>query len=196
MQNPMDHRIQRLWLIVITLTLIPLLLTLSSVSASGNSPYQDMVVTPEGTPEGNNGSDKITICHATGRAANPYELITVSANGANGHDKHEGDIIPAPAEGCPTTSGPVAEGTSAPNSGNKKITICHATGSTTNPYELITISINGLNGHEGHGDLIPAPASGCPSGAITVTPTAAIPCGDVANDGGFPVLDTRSKIDS
>ena len=44
-----------------------------------------------------------------------------------------------------------------------KIDICHATGSATNPYVLITISVNSLAGHSGHpGDLIPAPSDGCP----------------------------------
>jgi hypothetical protein len=43
-----------------------------------------------------------------------------------------------------------------------KITICHATGSMTNPYVVITISVNGLSGHGDHeGDIIPAPAAGC-----------------------------------
>lgn len=48
---------------------------------------------------------------------------------------------------------------------HQKITICHATGSETNPYVQITVNVNGLNGHGGHaGDIIPAPAGGCPTG--------------------------------
>lgn len=97
---------------------------------------------------------KIAICHATGSAINPYTEITVSVNGLNGHGDHEGDIIPAPEIGCPTA--PVVIN-------NGKITICHATGSEKNPYNEITVSANGLNGHDKHeGDLIPAPAGGCP----------------------------------
>ena len=47
-------------------------------------------------------NDKITLCHATGSATNPYVEITVSVQGAtHGHANHSGDIIPAPAEGCP-----------------------------------------------------------------------------------------------
>jgi hypothetical protein len=46
---------------------------------------------------------KITICHATSSQKNPYTEITVSVNGLNDHGQHEGDIIPAPAGGCPTT---------------------------------------------------------------------------------------------
>ena len=53
--------------------------------------------------------------------------------------------------------------TSNDNSAGEKITICHATSSEKNPYVKITISVNGLNGHENHqDDIIPAPASGCP----------------------------------
>ena len=54
------------------------------------------------TPVKNQGSNNGTaICHATGNQKKPYVLITVNANGLNGHGKHAGDIIPAPAEGCP-----------------------------------------------------------------------------------------------
>ena len=102
---------------------------------------------------------KITICHATGGQTNPYNQITVSVNGLNGHDRHEGDIIPTLGEGCPTSPEAIYPGTSS----DGKITICHATGSKTNPYNEITVSVNGLNGHGDHeGDIIPAPEDGCP----------------------------------
>ena len=100
---------------------------------------------------------KITICHATSSETNPYNEITVSVNGLNGHGNHEGDLIPVPEGGCPT--GPVPVG-----AGEGKITICHATSSAKNPYNEITVSVNGLNGHDKHaGDIIPAPAGGCPT---------------------------------
>ncbi|MFF1251390.1 hypothetical protein ACFVYC_02685 [Pseudarthrobacter sp. NPDC058329] len=44
------------------------------------------------------------------------------------------------------------------SSGGEKITICHATGSETNPYVPVTISLNALNAHLGHQhgeDIIP-----------------------------------------
>ncbi len=101
----------------------------------------------------------ITICHAASSETNPYEEITVSVNGLNGHGKHEGDIIPVPEDGCPASP----EATEAVSS-DGKITICHATSSKKNPYNEITVSVNGLNGHDKHdGDIIPAPAGGCPS---------------------------------
>ncbi len=53
----------------------------------------------------NNQDDKITLCHATGSTTNPYVEITVSVAGAmDGHATHPGDIIPAPAEGCPVSA--------------------------------------------------------------------------------------------
>ena len=56
---------------------------------------------------GNDGAgkaDKVTICHRTGSAKNPYVEISVSANATtDGHGTHEGDLIPAPEGGCPAT---------------------------------------------------------------------------------------------
>ena len=45
---------------------------------------------------GDCGENKIDICHRTGSAANPYNLISVDKNAtAGGHDGHEGGIYPA-----------------------------------------------------------------------------------------------------
>jgi hypothetical protein len=95
---------------------------------------------------------QVTYCHATGDALLPYEEITVSVDGLDDHDEHVDDVFPiSEEEGCPTTL--VTD----------KITICHATSSKKNPYVQITISVNGLNGHDKHsGDIIPMPAGGCP----------------------------------
>jgi hypothetical protein len=106
---------------------------------------------------------KITICHATGSANNPFKEITIDFNGLRGHSKHKSDIIPAPENGCAsvTTTPTVTATLTGDNAGN--VTICHATGSTKNPYVLITVSVNGLNGHGDHPrDIIPAPDGGCP----------------------------------
>ena len=116
---------------------------------------------------------KLTICHATGSLTNPYNEITIDFNGLNGHSKHEGDVIPAPDGGCPSvTVTPAISATPTTTAiptqiltpgETGKITICHATGSKKNPFVMITISVNGLNGHDKHqGDIIPAPAGGCP----------------------------------
>ena len=59
----------------------------------------------------------------------------------------------------------------------RRITICHATSSESNPYVTITVDASGLNGHGDHsGDIIPAPGGGCPRGdagtTTTVRPTS------------------------
>ena len=52
----------------------------------------------------------------------------------------------------------------------KKVTICHATASSTNPYVLIRVSKSGLKGHMHHpGDIIPTPKEGCPETPMTPT---------------------------
>jgi len=55
----------------------------------------------------------------------------ISLNALDDHKKR-GDMCPIPKEGCP-------------------IKVCHATGSITNPYEVIDISTSGLEEHKKHG---------------------------------------------
>jgi hypothetical protein len=78
-------------------------------------PHTNQANPNPGTPRKGGRADrpagKITICHATGSATNPFVEITISVNGLHGHGKHGDDIIPAPAGGCPTaaTTAPAAE---------------------------------------------------------------------------------------
>lgn len=126
------------------------------------NPYQEVIITNDIFPVPAYGcpttsvpisNGKIKICHATGNEATPYEKITVSVMGLNGHADHEGDVFPN-SEGECTTNAVVDD----------KITICHATSSATNPYNEITVSVNGLNGHGDHADdIIPMPEGGCPT---------------------------------
>ncbi|QQG41687.1 MAG: hypothetical protein HYV90_06070 [Candidatus Woesebacteria bacterium] len=66
---------------------------------------------------GGEGHTPVTICHATGSSSNPYVEITVDDDSTTfkGHLTHAGDIIPAPAEGCPggtlPTATPIVTGT-------------------------------------------------------------------------------------
>jgi hypothetical protein len=118
--------------------------------------------------------DEISICHATGIAETPYEEMTVNVNGLDGHVDHEGDIVPAPVGGCPTILLEVVDG---------KVDICHATGSETNPYREINVSVNGLNGHVWHeGDIIPAPDGGCPDSLLDIVDNKITICHATGSD--------------
>jgi hypothetical protein len=116
------------------------------------------------------GGEMITICHATGSSTNPYVPVTMSVSGLNGHanSNHQleediipqngGDVMPQGSNldkldiwnaGCVAPGGspsPTPTPT-PPGDDDQKITICHATGSETNPYVVITIALQGLNGH-------------------------------------------------
>ena len=172
----------------ITATASPVFTYTSSPTVTATPPFT-------GTAEA-----KVTICHHTGSSQNPYVEITVSTDALPAHAAH-GDIIPAPAGGCPAAgtpgpsstagaSSPTSTPTAAPSgtpaasatTTAQKITICHATGSTKNPYVLITIDVDGLNGHSNHpGDIIPAPASGCP--ATSQQPAKVAPPGNGNGNG-------------
>ena len=139
-----------------------------------------------------NNARRISICHATSSASNPYILISVDRNSLNGHGGHAGDIIPAPASGCPSAS--IAQiSTTTTTAPVSKMTICHATAAGT--YVQITVDRNGLNGHGDHlDDLIPAPSGGCPYSIrqyalqlVNTTTSVAPTTGQATNTTAVPV---------
>jgi hypothetical protein len=112
------------------------------------------------SPSSHAKAGKMTICHRTGSETNPFVQITVSANAWKAHQKH-GDLNPVPAGGCPTGRRPGVGGGGG-GAHHEKVTICHRTGSETNPFVVITISAKAWPAHQRHGDLNPVPAGGCP----------------------------------
>lgn len=109
---------------------------------------------------------KIAICHATGDATNPYVRVLVDPTSLDGHRDHADDVIPAPAGGCSARSVARVRAvttTSLP----RTTTICHATGSPSEPYVEVTVNIGDLGEHATHtDDIIPAPAEGCSARSI------------------------------
>ena len=169
-------------------------ITICHATTSTTKPYREITVSVNGlnghaahpgdiipTPAGGCPTsplviveDEITICHATGIETTPYEEITVTVNGLDGHVAHEDDIVPAPVGGCPTVLLEVVDG---------KVSICHATSSETNPYNEITVSVNGLNGHVKHeGDIIPAPEGGCPDSLLDIVDNKVTICHATGSD--------------
>jgi hypothetical protein len=86
-------------------------------------------------------------------------------------------VVTATAAALLSAAGMSSAMASRPDDNNhEKITICHRTFSDKNPYVKITISENARQAHENHPnppgrpDIIPAPASGCPTGPTTPPP--------------------------
>lgn len=140
---------------------------------------------------------KITICHATGSATNPYVPVTIDVHALNAHKDHQhsediipgnhGKVLPGGRNldkmaiwnaGCKVPDGP---GNGHGNN-DHKITICHATGSASNPYRVITIDVHAVKAHSGHQhgeDIIPGGQNWDAKGQAThkngCVPTKAVP---------------------
>jgi hypothetical protein len=158
---------------------------------SGSSPAQS----------GANPEPKVYICHATGSATNPYVLIHVSSHALPAHTRHQDgrDIVLGPNPGaCPTVAAqtkqqeqPASSGvkaavkTNEQAAGKGKVFICHATGSATNPFVLIHVSVNAVPAHTRHQDgrdiVLGDKPGPCPTAQqqqqqnAAVTPAAATP---------------------
>jgi LPXTG-motif cell wall-anchored protein len=158
----------------------------SSPAAPVNAPAGTPKDAPKGAPQ-----DKVVVCHLTGNGG--FVVIEIARGGwANGHSKHEGDVLLADANGsCPVAVSPPAAPASAevpasaapapsaaPESTNAKdkVTLCHMKGN--GGYVKITIAEAGWeNGHSKHeGDIVltditaECPAAAAAPGTPVVAP--------------------------
>lgn len=85
-------------------------------------------------------------------------------NNGNCGGKPKPSHSPKPSPSPKPSTTPSPKPSVSPKPSPLKVKICHATGSTSNPYVLIVISDQAvLHGHQGHpNDIIPAPNNGCP----------------------------------
>ena len=109
----------------------------------------------------------VNVCHKTG---NGYTIHTVRADKiAQWLATHPDDIYPVPANGvagcveppeCPTDMDEDKPGLQCQPPA--KVDICHATGSATNPYVILSLPAAGLANHLANhsGDIYPVPPTG------------------------------------
>lgn len=78
--------------------------------------------------------------------------------------------------------------------GSEKVLICHRTLSQTNPYVLISISVNALPAHLAHGDASPTESEGpfhpslCPTSVVANAATSG-----ATDESGNPNSNGRGK---
>lgn len=117
--------------------------------------------TAAAAPQGNALAKGHAKSHGKGRAKGHAKPHTTGRALAKGHAKPQTHGNSAAPNANPPA--PPATNTHAKAG---KTTICHATGSATNPYVTITISNNAIPAHRRHQDgrdIIPAPTGGCPA---------------------------------
>jgi hypothetical protein len=126
---------------------------------------------------------------ANGRRVRAHGNPTHNASPGNGSSGQHGNNgrrahgAPSGGSGGGIVKQPAKRGDNGKKGGSKgnngvphqKVTLCHATGSDTNPYVEITVSVRAVKAHDRHQndeDIIPAPAGGCPTGASQESPAA------------------------
>lgn len=123
---------------------------------------------------------KLTLCHKVG--SDQWRRLTVSSRAMSnpksksgkllrGHLRHTGDAVVVGDAACPVVTQTPAPTSTTPT----RLTICHKTGSASNPYRRITVSSRAvvnphspagktLRGHMRHtGDIIEPGVTPCPA---------------------------------
>jgi hypothetical protein len=151
----------------------------SNGNAGGNAGAQSN----RGGNPGNNGRRVRAHGNPTHNAS-PGNGSSGQSSGNNGRRAHGAPSRGSRGSGGSGGGGVVKQPGSRGNGGKKgakenngvphqKETICHATGSETNPYVEITISVRAIKAHDRHQndeDIIPAPAGGCPGQQAAANP--------------------------
>ena len=89
-------------------------LTVASLLFAGTVGAASTAVTANNNDDNDNDKNKVTICHATSSATNPYVAITISQNAVDSHlAKHDGDFVAHSVTGC--TVPPVVTPTPSPS---------------------------------------------------------------------------------
>ena len=147
---------------------VPLALSGTAIAGGDDNDHGN----PHGTPPGQAVAEQ-TPSHDTapnGQAKGAEHAQKAKGHAkakAKGHAKAPKKSTPVRAHGKPAKKAPAANNPYG-HGPSGKTTICHATGSATNPYVTITISNNAIPAHKRHQDgrdIIPAPAEGCPAAA-------------------------------
>ncbi|HEV2815190.1 MAG TPA: hypothetical protein VGW10_18185 [Solirubrobacteraceae bacterium] len=149
---------------------------------------------PESAKENSaGGRPKETLCHATGSAKNPYVTITIADRGVqNGHSGHEGDIIPAPAGGCPTPTEEAARTAPGDVAAVMPAGSADSRGGEDRRVEtgggVITSAQMGTMPAKDEGRIAVLGVTETEEGAATpeAAPLAAVQTADGAEDGGLP----------
>jgi len=102
----MKKRIRIISIVIIGAILLALMLSACGPTddSSRNGKGPDNNENDQGAGRFNsNKPDLISLCHKTGSSKNRYVEITVPDTSlVEGHGTHDGDIIPAPENGCPS----------------------------------------------------------------------------------------------
>ena len=135
-------------------------------------------------------ADRVTVCHATGSAVNPFVLEELPEREVGLHRRH-GDVLAVDGR-CPglnnagdtdgagrtrgggsgdqgggsgggSGGGDPRDGPGGQGDNDTKVTLCHATSSAGNPFVLENINSNALGAHLAHGDVYPNSGL-CPGG--------------------------------